>query len=57
MACEQENGGPRKTEEEGGGNFRVALFGDFQKKKNWETFCRGTEINQVRRHRNLNNWA
>ena len=33
MACEQENGGPRKTEEEGGGNFQVALFGDFQKKK------------------------
>lgn len=37
MVCEQENGGPRKTEEEGGGNFWVAYvitsLGTSRKKK------------------------
>lgn len=64
MACEKESRDPREPEIRGQrqpsgcdrGNLWLALMITSlgTSRNNWETFSRGTEINQVKRHCNLN---
>lgn len=64
MACEQESRDPREREIRGRGSPLVVTGENLwlahtitslgTSRNNWETFSRGTEINQVKRHCNLN---